>query len=505
MGHDTRKELGTRRAFLKRSLVAGASLAATGTRARGAPFQRVVGANDDIRLAIVGVGSNVKIGGKGKQDMRAFLKIPGVRVAALCDVDRAILDPEVQACRDRHEPVDAYTDVRKLLDDKNIDAVSVTTPNHWHALVAVWACQAGKDVHVQKPASHNIWEGRKMVEAARKYDRIVQASTGPRSRTGIGEAFACIREGKLGKILFAHGLNYKPRTSIGKVSGPQPIPETLDYDLWSGPAPVEPLMREYLHYDWHWDWHYGNGDLGNMGIHYLDACRWALGHDTLPEHVVSVGGRFGYDDDGQTPNTQIVFFDYRPAPIIFEVRGLPKSRQYRQKPWDKAAAETMDSYLGAQIGVVIHCENGYVVNNKAFALDGTPIEQFAPTNKDVLTNFIEAMRSRRREDLSSDILQGHLSASLVHLANISHQIGRQTPTEQIGETIRGNKELSDAYQRMQTHLDANEIDLEKKPLVLGASLTVDPAGERFVGEFSDRANQLVSRPYRKPFVVPEEV
>ncbi len=326
----------------------------------------MLGANDDVRVAIVGLGSTVKIGGRGKADMREFRNVPGVRIAGLCDVDRAILEPEVEKCKALGENVESFTDVRRLLQSKNIDAVSVTTPNHWHALVTIWACQAGKDVHVQKPASHNIFEGRKMVEAARKYERIVQTSAGPRSRTGMGEAYEYLRQGNLGRILLAHGINYKPRMSIGKVSQPTPVPSSLDYDLWSGPAPVQPVMREFLHYDWHWNWLYGDGDLGNMGIHYMDGCRWAIGQQTLPQRVLSLGGRFGYADDGETPNTQLVFLDYRPVPILFEVRGLPKDAKCRQQPWEKKANQTMDEYRGIQIGTVIHCEGGYVVNNKAF-------------------------------------------------------------------------------------------------------------------------------------------
>ncbi|MBM3334899.1 Gfo/Idh/MocA family oxidoreductase [Candidatus Sumerlaeota bacterium] len=494
-----------RRRFLKQSLIGAAAIGAARRSTAPAPFARVRGANDDIRIAVVGIGSTIKIGGKGKQDIRDWLKTPGVRVVALCDVDRAHLDPEVKKFTDRNEKVDAYIDVRKLLEDKNIDAVSITTPNHWHALGAVWACQAGKDVFVQKPASHNIFEGRKMVEAARKYGRIVLSTAGPRGRTGLGEAFEYARQGKLGKMLCVHGLNYRPRMTIGKVAGPQPIPKTIDYDLWSGPASLMPVVREFLHYDWHWFWHYGNGDLGNMGIHNMDGCRWAVGQDTLPRRVISLGGRFGYEDDGETPNTQIIFLDYEPAPIIFEVRGLPKNKSYLQQTWEKRAKETMDSYRDIQIGIVVQCENGYLVGNKAYDKQGKLIQEFQPTNNDLMTNFVTAARSRKSSDLQSDILQGHLSAALVHMGNISFRVGRESPSEQIREAVQGEKDLLDAFERLQAHLDANEIDLKKTPVRLGAWLTMDPANERFMGPFSEQANKLLSRDYRKPFVVPENV
>ena len=491
----------TRRQFVKGT----ASAALLGTGISAAPFAQVLGANDDIRLAVVGIGSTVKIGGKGKSDIKDFRKVPGVRIVALCDVDRANLDPELEQFKRRNEKVAAYTDVRRLLESKEVDAISITTPNHWHSLIAIWACQAGKDVFVQKPASHNIFEGRKMVEAARKYSRIVQCTSASRSQSGIKEALAYARQGQLGKMLYVHGVNYKPRTSIGKVSGPQSIPKSLDYDLWSGPAPIMPLMREYLHYDWHWDWLYGNGDLGNMGIHYLDGCRMAVGCDSLPRHVISIGGRFGYADDGQTPNSEITFLDYGPAPVIFEVRGLPKDKSYQQNPWDRNAKVTMDSYCGTQIGVVVLCENGYVTNNKAFDKDDKLIKEFDPTNPDMNSNFIEAVRSRRTDALEGDILQGHLSAALVHMANISYRLGKTAPSSQIKERISGQKELTSAYERFAGHLSANGIDLDKTPAILGPMLTMDSDRERFVGEFSEEANKLLSREYRKPFIVPEKV
>ena len=492
----------TRRKFLKGTMAAAGSVGLARTGLGQRPFSRARGANDDIRVAVVGIGSDVKIGGKGKQEIRDFLKIPGVRVVALCDPDQNHLNGEAERFKRRNAPVDTYRDVRKLLEDPNIDAVNVVTPNHWHALISVWACQAGKDVFVQKPASHNIFEGRKMVEAAEKYKRIVQSASGPRNRTGIGEAFDYIRQGHLGKILYAHGINYKPRTSIGKVSQPTPVPATLDYDLWSGPAPVKPVNREYLHYDWHWDWLYGNGDLGNMGIHYMDACRWALGHDVLPERVLSVGGRFGYDDDGQTANTHIGFFDYKPAPLIFEVRGLPREQSLQAKGWN---SKTMDKYKDQSIGVVIHCEHGYTSKNKAYDNQGKLIKTFEPSNDDLKVNFIKAVRSRQAGDLRTDILQGHLSASLVHMMNISHRVGKETPTQEVREVVQGEKSFAHAFDRMLTHLDANGIDVKKTPLTLGPWLKMNPRAERLEGPFSAQANALAVGTYRKPFVVPEVV
>jgi len=464
-------------------------------------FARARGANDEIRIGVIGVGSNVKIGGKGKGDIRSWRKLPGVRVTAICDVDENILQAEAEQFKKWGEPVRAFRDLRRMLECDDIDAVNITTPNHWHALATVWACQAGKDVYVQKPASHNIFEGRKMVEAARRYGRIVLCTSGSREPTGYAEALAWVRQGGLGKIQLIYGVNYKPRPSIGKVRQPQPIPKGLDYDLWSGPAPMQPLRREFLHYDWHWDWQTGNGDIGNMGIHYLDGCRMATGQG-LPRHVLSLGGRFGYDDDGQTPNTQLVYFDYEPAPVLFEVRGLPREKSLLGATWN---ARAMDNLRGQQTGVVIFCEGGYLAANKVFDTQGKLLREFKGQGQRSYENFLAVVRSRKREDLTADIEDGHLSAAMVHMGNISYRLGKTAPPQEIAERIAGRKELSAAFEKFQTHLAANGVDLKKTQAALGPLLTFDPQKERFTGEFAPEANKLATREYRKPFVVPEKV
>lgn len=496
----------SRRSFLKQSA------AAAGTSLGVAPWLRASGANGDIRLGVVGVGSRVKIGGMGRNEIRAFRKIPGVRIVALCDVDEANLGAEVAEFRKRNEPVAAYGDVRKLLESREIDAVVVTTPNHWHALVTIWACQAGKDVYVQKPASHNLFEGRKMVEAAAKYQRIVQCPNGSRSPNGYAEALDYVRSGQLGKVQIIRHVHFSARCSIGKVSGPQPLPSTLNYDLWSGPAPVLPLQRQNLHYDWHWQWPYGNGEFGNWGIHHLDGCRLFAGGG-LPRRVISLGGRFGYDDDGQTPNSLIVYFDYgSSAPVLSELRNLPKDRSFLANGAagkDSWGASAMDSYQGIPVGKVVHCEHGYVISTMgshvAFDAAGKEIRKFLPNTPGLNQNFIDAVRSRRASDLVSDMQQGHLSAALVHLGNISHRAGKALPPGEIRERIAGNRELAAAYERFAAHLAANGVDLGRQPATLGAMLTFDPATERFTGEFSQEANQFLSRDYRAPFVVPDQV
>jgi predicted dehydrogenase len=482
-----------RRDFMKGSLAAGLGLFT--------PLARVRGANNDIRMGVVGLGSFVKIGGKGRSDLKEFRKIPGVRIAAICDCDSDHVKPVLQDCREHGENVKVYKDVRELLESKEIDAISITTPNHWHSLMGIWACQAGLDVFIQKPVSHNIFEGRKLVEAVRKYNRVVQATHGPRSNGALEKAFVYAREGNLGKIHYVHGVNYKPRQSIGKVNGPQPIPKGCDYNLWCGPAPQKPLMRKYLHYDWHWDWSTGNGDLGNMGIHFMDSCRWALGKNELPRQVITIGGRFGYADDGQTPNTLITFLDYEPTPIVFEVRGLPKNKSFQNNAWN----ENMDSYLGVQYGAAVHCENGYVLDGTAFDNKGKLIKKFTSGRVSSKQNFIDVVRSRKTENLYSDALEGHLSCGLVHMTNISYRVGRKASKKQIIDLTQGIRQFSKPVDRLLAHLDANGIDLEKTPAIFGALLQFDPPTERFVGENSEKANKLVSRNYRKPFIVREKV
>src|SRR5437867_3953402 len=338
-----------RRTFLKTT--------ALGAAAAGLPaysWASAKGANDAIRVAVVGFG------GRGAEHIREMrgLANKNVRIAALCDVDSKILNAGVESFAKRNEKVERYTDIRRLLENRDVDAITIATPNHWHSLATIWAVQAGKDVYVEKPVSHNVWEGRKTVEAARKYGKIVQTGTQSRSSNGIKQAIEWVRAGNLGKINIARGLCYKRRPSIGKTVGPQPVPDYIDYDLWCGPAPLAPPRRNGpkngpIHYDWHWFWDYGCGDLGNQGIHQMDIARWFSGEDALSPRVLSVGGRLGYVDDAETPNTQIVFHDYAKAPLIFEVRGLP----------EKTGASNMDKFPaknGGSVCVNIHCEGGLV-------------------------------------------------------------------------------------------------------------------------------------------------
>lgn len=474
-----------RREFLKTTLLGTAVLST-------APAWAADGsANGDLRYAVVGFG------GRGQNHIDELRKMSGTRMVALCDVDDSILKKEIQKCETKGQKVDGYTDFRKILERKDVDFVTFATPNHWHSLNAIWAIQAGKDVYVEKPISHNVWEGSQVVAAARKYKRIVQAGTQSRSSQGLHQAIEWLHQGNIGKIIRTRGLCYKRRASIGKVDGPTPIPPGIDYDLWCGPAPKEPLMRKRLHYDWHWVWPTGNGDLGNQGIHQMDIARWVLGESSLSPRVWSVGGRLSYVDDGTTPNTEIVFHDYKNAPLIFEVRGLPASSTSRD----------MDNYRGASIGVVVDCENGYMVipsytGAKFFDKAGKEIKKFEGSSSH-FANFLKAVHSRKFEDLNADILEGHLSSALCHTGNISYRLGQPHSPEEIQSTIKSSPDFAEAFGRMEQHLGANQVDLTKTPATLGPVLLMDPKTERFTN--NDLANKLLTREYRKPFIVPEKV
>jgi len=479
-----------RRSFLKSTALTAAAFSLP---ARS--WAQVDGSNSDVRVAVVGFG------GRGQSHISSCSKMSGVRITALCDADENVLNKEVAKFKNQGKDVEAFTDVRKLLESKNVDVVTMATPNHWHSLGGIWAIQAGKDVYSEKPVSHNVWEGRQFVEAARKYKKIVQTGTQSRSsREGIGQAVEWVKAGNLGKIVIARGLCYKPRPSIGKVSGPQPIPEGIDYDLWCGPAEKLPLMRKRLHYDWHWVWNTGNGDLGNQGIHQMDICRWFLGENELAPFVISAGGRLGYIDDGETANTQIIYQGYAKAPLIFEVRGLPEN----------TGSKNMDKLKGASVGCIIECEGGYVVvpnyrSATAYDKDGKQLQQWQGGGGDVehMTNFIKAVHSRKVEDLYADIHEGHISSALCHTGNISYRLGAKKSPSEIKEALKDHRGMAESWDRMAEHLARNDVDINSEKVALGVPLKMDGKTEKFLG--NAKANEMLTRHYRAPYIVPEKV
>jgi predicted dehydrogenase len=496
----------TRRNFLATSLTSGLALGMPRISIAAAGSPRSPGPNETVRLAVVGLGSTTAVGGvggRGHQLIPRLREIPGVSIVALCDVDSAHLDREARVLDERGEKVATHTDLRKVLDDKTIDAVVVALPNHWHALATVWACQANKDVYVEKPFSYNIWEGQQMVAAARKFGRMVQVGTQNRSSPLLHQAFESLRSGQVGAIRYAHALVYGPRKGIGTIDAPTPPPSTVDYDLWCGPAPKGPLLRKQLHYEWHWFWATGNGEMGNNGIHVIDICRWALGQNQPPPRAMSIGGRFGFDDCGETANTHVALLDYQPAPLICEIRNLTVAH----------GAAGLGKFRDRNRGVVIDCEGGYFAGDGTggaiFDKDGKKIKDIradgTPESLETkhLANFIAAVRSRQSPDLAAEALEGHISTACCHMANISHRLGKQSPPEAICAAIKGSHELTDAFERCRQYLRENGVDLGATSATLGPWVTFDSKEQRFVHDFANEANQLSRRQYREPFVVPE--
>jgi predicted dehydrogenase len=477
-----------RREFCYDSAAFAATLAGVGAvRAAEAKFKAVrkAGANDQLRVAVVGVH------GRGRDHVHSLAGRPDCVVATVCDADEPVIGPAMKAAeRAQHKAPKFEQDIRRVLEDKTIDVVTIAMPNHWHALAAIWAMQAGKDVYVEKPVSHNVAEGRRIVETARKHKRICQTGTQCRSMSGTREAIDFIRSGKLGHIKLARGLCYKLRPSIGHANGPQPIPKTVDYDLWCGPAPNKPLTRKHLHYDWHWFWDYGNGDLGNQGIHQMDVARWGLGKEELPRSVASVGGRFGYEDDGQTANTQVCVYDFGDCELIFEVRGLPTQK-----------------LLGAAVGNIFYGSEGYLVcpgydSAVAYTPKGEVIHKFKGGG-DHFGNFLQAVRSRKAEELHADIEQGHLSSALCHLGNISYRLGRMQPFSHKAKSFGEDRDAYESLARMDEHLKTDHVPLDRTSYRVGPKLAVDPKREAFVS--NAEADAYLTRQYRKGFEVPERV
>lgn len=497
----------TRRRFLQTSLLGAA---ATSFPA----YLRAQGANEDVRIAVVGTG------GQGSNHIGRILPKPdgsggikGCRLVAACDVDTEHAERNRRAADQRGVKIDVYTDYRKLLENKDIDAIVIATPNHTHSVIAVHALQAGKHVYTEKPISHNIWEGRQLVKAAQQNPKLI-AMHGMQRRSSAGwhEIYEWIwdKNCPLGKLLLSRGLCYKLRDNIGKCGGPQQPPPGVDYDLWSGPREILPIMRKNFHYDWHWQWPYGNGDIGNQGPHQLDIARWMIGDPPeLPTRVRAVGGRLGYDDDATTANTQIVFYDYKPVPIIMEVRGLPNSdMNYRGgTPKFKFGAS------GVDVGNVLHFEGGMILENAPYDKNGNRVRVAVDDKgKEVyrfgevgggshLSNFVTAIREGRLLEEGHGMLTGHLAAALAHMGNISYRIGKVVSPGAVLDGFRDDPFMRETLLDLNEHLKANKINVDESRLTLGPSLEFDPKQEVFVGEFAKEANEVATETYRPAFSI----
>lgn len=445
-----------RRNFLK-AAAAGLVTAASATK--------VLGANDRIRVAVIGVR------GRGWDHVKGYRTIPGVEIAYFCDIDENVLRKRCSDAEQMGIPKpQTYVDVRKLLEDKNVDAVSIATPNHWHSLMGVWAAQAGKDIYIEKPCSHNWWEGRQLVRAVDKYKVICEHGSQCRSSAAIVDAMAQMRSGLLGNIYMARGLCYKWRDTIGHAPQ-EPVPAGVDYDLWTGPAPLKPFTKNRFHYNWHWIWDTGNGDLGNQGIHELDLARWGLDVG-LPNKITALGGHFLFDDDQQTPNVLTVAYEFRTPEgktkmMNFEVRGWMTNHEAGigtpefgsgdvpgagLKASDHAAQKTLGPASGKPftIGNLYYGSKGYLAISsydayKSFLGDDNepgPAKHVTVKNEHFV-NFIECVRSRKAENLHAPIREGYLSSTLVHLANASYRLGRTINFDPETESVTGDSEATE--------------------------------------------------------------
>ena len=480
----------TRREFLENSLLATtAALMAGSTSILPAQAEEQSDSpSERLRVAVLGVN------GRGGSHVGAFTSRKDTEVAVICDPDTVVGQRMCDEVEKRTGKRPSYVaDLRHVFNDRSVDLVSIATPNHWHSLAAIWAIQAGKDVYVEKPVSHNVSEGRRVVDAARRYGRICQTGTQSRSMTGTRALMEFLHNGGIGTISLARGLCYKSRPSIGP-RGTYDVPASVDYDLWSGPAPVNPLTRMRFHYDWHWQWDYGNGDLGNQGIHQMDLARWGLGVSDLGQGVLSYGGRLGYEDAGDSANTQVSIHDYGDKTLVFEVRGLKT-----------------EPYMGAGVGVIFTGSEGYAVMSSysggvVFDPNGNVVREFKGGDDSLhYANFVKAVRSRRVDDLNADIEQGHLSSALCHLGNISYRLGEKMPVDEVQKRLEGARtkdECLATFGRVKEHLTANNVDLGTARIQFGALLGVDGKGETFTGEWRDQATPYLSREYRMGFEVP---
>lgn len=480
----------SRRRFLQRSGFAATAIGLP--TALGLPRvarANVLGANDEIRMATIGCGV------RGSAHVAEFGRQKGVRIGAVCDPDRTRTASFAQNIEKKHgyKPAEVV-DVRRLMDRKDIDVVSVATMQYWHALPTIWACQTGRHVYVEKPLAHYIWEGRQMVNAARKYDRLVQIGTQSRSIRGYAALAAWLKEGHLGKIQYVTCFANKPRRSIGKRTEPLPIPETLDYELWCGPARKEPIYRDRIQYDCSFTWNMGDGESCNQGVHEVDVARWILGYTGLPRRTMSIGGRFLFDDAGEVPNTQIICYDYPGVPILYEVHNLPKNKEcLTPQKWS-----TQPDFKGARVGVCVQCEGGYTLGAAAFDPKGVKLQAFGPSENH-FENFIQAVRSGKREDLNADILEGHISTSICHAGNISYRLGRTASLAEQRKQVDGIAPWQEMHQRYVSYL--GDLGVEPATSTVGPWLVCDAQHECF--QDNAKANELVRGYYRAPFVVPE--
>jgi len=443
--------------------------------------------SQQIGIAVAGLN------GRGQSLIKAFASIPDCTVLHLVDPDARTVPSQLEYLKLNGFPEPRVSvDVREALLDPNVIALAVATPNHWHALMTLWACQAGRDVFVEKPCSHTLHEGTLQVQARKATKRNVHVGAQRRSMGCYRAAIRFIESGQAGRVLSAHAYCYRRRTSIG-FQPAEPPPKELDFDIWLGPAPVIPYHRNLTSGNWHWFPEFGNGECGAQGIHQLDVARWGLGDPTHPKRVVTVGGRFSFFDQGYTPNTLLAYLDYGRTGITFEVRGLPTEPF---PGWIPSFAN-----LGRMVGNAFYLEDGVLVDNVFFKKDGTI--HYIPSDDAALdsvsgtgpfVNFVKAIRGEAAPDC--DIQQGHLSASLIHLIQISLERGTDIV---LADFLRSDLPagLEEAGERLKKHLIEANLDPTCELVRIGRELHFIPEEERFVND--PASDMLLSKTPRMGF------
>jgi predicted dehydrogenase len=478
--------LATRRGFIQGGLAAGATLALP-TR-----LLRAAAANEQVNIGLIGCG------GRGSELLEMFHKIEGVNIAALCDPD----EERTAALKKKYGKAKTHTDLRELLDDKDIDAVVIATCNHWHALASIWAMDAGKDVYVEKPLASTHWEGQQVVAAAERYRRICQVGTQQRSDPMQAEIQEFLHDKQaIGNIESVRVNRYGVRQPIGKRETPLEPPGSVDYNLWLGPARDEPIYRNNLHYDWHWSWNTGSGEMGNWGVHILDDVRNNVFQDKvkMPSKVAGGGGRVAWNDAGETPNLQFAYFDAGGVPVVLglcNIAATPKSKKAPNCP-------------GPGSGYIVYCDGGRLEGQRggavAFDKDSKEIKRFKGTggNDAHQANFIEAVRSRDAESLNTTAEVGLYSTGWCHLANIAFLAGEKLSHERVEEVNKQSPRCEELVNELAKVLDAHQVDHGSPLLRMSEVLSFDPQSEKFVGENAEAANKLLTREYREGFAVPE--
>lgn len=475
----------SRRTFLKSSGLAGAGVLLCGTAASG----RIIGANDRLRIAVAGVN------GRGSSHIAGWLDQPNVEIAYLIDPDRDVLDRRLKGLNAKAQgrfTCKGVADVRQALEDKNLDAISVATPNHWHSLITIWAAQAGKHVYVEKPMSHDIAEGRVALEAQKKYNVVVQHGTQSRSSAANAGLHQAIHEGKFGKLKISYGYACKPRSGIG-FKEPSDPPANLDWNLWRGPAMIDQFHGNLVHYNWHWFWRSGNGELNNQGTHQLDMAFWALDPQVAhPRRAMAIGGRFQWNDQGQTPNTLFGIAEYPNGQyVFFNVRNV-NYEGYQHQVENEYYFE----------------DGGKIVRGKYYAKGSEQGEKVSVPPGHVTPGgnwaaFIAACRAGDPQMANGNASQAHHSCTLGHLINNSYRLGKKVPFNAKAGRFGDNKDAYEHFMKLHAIMrDGVGVPEDKAEYVVGPWLTFDGEAERFTGEFAAEANKLVQDAHRPGFQVP---